>query len=56
MEKELRKLRGSEMTMIFQDPMTSLNPVLTSASRSQRRSARTTGHRRGEAERRVVDL
>ena len=28
-EKELRKMRGKEISMIFQDPMTSLNPVLT---------------------------
>ncbi|NJO07634.1 MAG: ABC transporter ATP-binding protein [Chloroflexaceae bacterium] len=28
-EKELRKVRGAEIGMIFQDPMTSLNPVLT---------------------------
>ena len=26
---ELREIRGGEMAMIFQDPMTSLNPVLT---------------------------
>src|SRR5690348_7407688 len=26
---ELRKIRGGDMAMIFQDPMTSLNPVLT---------------------------
>ncbi|NPC57228.1 ABC transporter ATP-binding protein [Caenimonas soli] len=28
-EPELRALRGNEMAMIFQEPMTSLNPVLT---------------------------
>jgi oligopeptide/dipeptide ABC transporter ATP-binding protein len=28
-KKELRQVRGNEMAMIFQDPMTSLNPVLT---------------------------
>jgi peptide/nickel transport system ATP-binding protein len=28
-ENDLRQLRGNEMAMIFQEPMTSLNPVLT---------------------------
>lgn len=28
-EKELRGLRGSDISMIFQDPMTSLNPTMT---------------------------
>ena len=28
-ERELREIRGGEISMIFQDPMTSLNPVYT---------------------------
>ena len=28
-DKELEKIRGAEISMIFQDPMTSLNPVFT---------------------------
>ncbi len=28
-EREMRKIRGEQISMIFQDPMTSLNPVIT---------------------------
>ena len=28
-EKEMEGIRGSQVSMIFQDPMTSLNPVMT---------------------------
>ena len=28
-DEEIRKIRGSEIAMVFQEPMTSLNPVLT---------------------------
>ena len=28
-KRELRRVRGNEVAMVFQDPMTSLNPVLT---------------------------
>ena len=27
-EKEMRKIRGNEISMVFQDPMTALNPLI----------------------------
>ena len=37
----MRKIRGNQISMIFQEPMTSLNPVFTSATRSRRPSCCT---------------
>src|SRR5690606_17588615 len=28
-EREMKKIRGSEISMVFQDPMTSLNPTMS---------------------------
>lgn len=53
-EKEMDKIRGNEMTMIFQDPLTSLNPVFTignqiiESMRTHRKISR--GEARGHAE------
>ena len=35
-EKELRKIRGTEIGFIFQDPMTSLNPTMKIGNRSRK--------------------
>ena len=55
-DRELRRIRGKEISMIFQDPMTSLNPVLT-VGRQIRESIDTHFDLdRKQAERRVVEL
>jgi oligopeptide transport system ATP-binding protein len=55
-DRELRRIRGKEIAMIFQDPMTSLNPVLT-VGRQIRESIETHFDLdRKEAEKRVVEL
>jgi oligopeptide/dipeptide ABC transporter ATP-binding protein len=55
-DRELRRIRGKEIAMIFQDPMTSLNPVLT-VGRQIRESIETHFDLdRKQAERRVVEL
>ena len=55
-EKELRRIRGNEISMVFQDPLTSLNPVFTVGNQVAEviRVHEKVG--RGPARRRAVDL
>lgn len=55
-EKELRKIRGSEVSMIFQDPMTSLNPVYTIGNQIREVLKLHTDLGRQEAYERSVEL
>ncbi|MGV9855619.1 ABC transporter ATP-binding protein [Streptomyces sp. NPDC003442] len=55
-ESELRDVRGRELAMIFQEPMTSLNPVLTIGRQVGEVLRRHQGIGRREARERAVDL
>ncbi|WP_405784071.1 ABC transporter ATP-binding protein [Streptomyces sp. NBC_00859] len=55
-EKELGSLRGRRLSMIFQEPMTSLNPVLTIGRQITEVLVRHQGLKRREARERAVEL
>ena len=55
-DRELRRVRGREIAMIFQDPMTSLNPVLTIGRQLREPFETHFGLGRREAERRSLEL
>jgi dipeptide transport system ATP-binding protein len=55
-DDELRGIRGREIAMIFQDPMTSLNPVLTIGRQIREALEAHFGMERGEADKRTADL
>ena len=55
-ERDLRVVRGSEIAMIFQEPMTSLNPVFTIGSQIVETLTLHRGISRGEARARARDL
>ncbi len=54
--REIRAIRGGEMAMIFQEPMTSLNPVFTVGDQIVEAVTLHQGIRRSEARARAVDL
>ena len=55
-DRQLRKIRGREIAMIFQDPMTSLNPVLTIGRQIREALETHFGMNRKEAKARAAEL
>ena len=55
-EKEMRKIRGKEVSMIFQDPMTSLNPVYTIGNQIEEAIFLHTDKTKTQAKERAVEL
>ncbi|MBD5500758.1 MAG: ABC transporter ATP-binding protein [Lachnospiraceae bacterium] len=55
-EKELDRIRGNELTMIFQDPLTSLNPAFSVGSQIVESIRVHMGLKRQEARRRAEEL
>ena len=55
-EKEMRRIRGNEVSIIFQDPMTSLNPVYTIGNQIREVILLHTGKSQKEANERAKEL
>ena len=55
-EEEIRKVRGGQISMVFQEPMTSLNPVLTIGLQLTETMILHLGMNQAEADKRAVEL
>ncbi|MGB8000225.1 MAG: ABC transporter ATP-binding protein [Anaerobacillus sp.] len=55
-ERELQKIRGSEISMIFQDPMTSLNPTMTIGKQIMEGLVKHQNMSKSEAKERAIEL
>ncbi|MBC7230459.1 MAG: ABC transporter ATP-binding protein [Actinobacteria bacterium] len=55
-DREIRQVRGNHIGMIFQDPMTSLNPVFTIGSQIREAIQVHLGLSRKEAKKRAIEL
>jgi len=55
-EPDLRKVRGREIAMVFQDPMTALNPVMKIGTQISEPLRQHLGLSRAQAHRRAVEL
>ncbi|UXR86260.1 ABC transporter ATP-binding protein [Staphylococcus felis] len=55
-EKELMRLRGKEISMIFQDPMTSLNPTMKIGKQVMEPIIKHIGLNKSDAKKRAIEL
>ena len=55
-EHEMRRIRGNEISMIFQEPMTSLNPVMTVGDQIAETVRLHQGASRSEARNRAIEM
>ena len=55
-EKEMEKIRGSKIAMIFQDPMSALNPVFTVGYQMRKVVMTQQKVGKGEAEKKVLEM
>ncbi len=55
-EQEMRRIRGGDIAMVFQDPMSSLNPVLTICDQISETLRLHQGMSRAQARERAVEL
>ena len=55
-EKGMRNLRGNDVSMVFQDPMTSLNPVYTVSNQICESIMLHTGKNKKDAQKRALEL
>ena len=55
-DKQMQEVRGNQISMIFQEPMTSLNPVFTIGNQLAETFVRHQGMKMKEAEKKAVEL
>ncbi|WP_433750262.1 ABC transporter ATP-binding protein [Falsibacillus pallidus] len=55
-ESEMRKIRGKDISMIFQDPMTALNPTLTVGDQIMEGIIQHEKNSRAEAKKKALDM